>query len=101
MFVSKGCPWCAQWEAEVGRIYPRTGEAESYPLRRVDLAQPAPGDAALAATVRFTPTFVLTACGREVGRITGYPGEAHFWGLLGEAIKRRQDGGDDGSGARC
>jgi hypothetical protein len=26
--------------------------------------------------------------GREVGRILGYPGEGHFWGLLGELIER-------------
>jgi hypothetical protein len=36
---------------------------------------------------RFTPTFVLVADGREVGRITGYPGEDFFWGLLQRLIE--------------
>jgi hypothetical protein len=31
---------------------------------------------------------VLVHDGREVGRIRGYPGEDHFWGLLGELFAR-------------
>jgi hypothetical protein len=28
--------------------------------------------------------------GREFGRITGYPGEDHFWGLLAEMLRKLQ-----------
>jgi hypothetical protein len=31
---------------------------------------------------------VLIDKGREVGRIRGYPGEEHFWGLLGVLIRK-------------
>jgi hypothetical protein len=37
---------------------------------------------------RMTPVFVLVDGGREIGRIRGYPGEDHFWGLLGELMAR-------------
>ena len=42
----------------------------------------------LASEVRFSPTFVLLRDSVEVSRIEGYPGEDHFWGLLGMALKR-------------
>jgi hypothetical protein len=31
---------------------------------------------------------VLVDRGREIGRIRGYPGEDHFWGLLGVLMKK-------------
>jgi hypothetical protein len=31
---------------------------------------------------------VLVDGGREIGRIRGYPGEDHFWGLLGALLKK-------------
>ena len=37
---------------------------------------------------RFTPVFVLIDNGREIGRIRGYPGEDHFWGLLGTLLAK-------------
>ena len=37
---------------------------------------------------RLTPLFVLVDRGREIGRIRGYPGEDHFWGLLGVLMKK-------------
>jgi len=40
--------------------------------------------------VMYTPTFVLLNNGREIGRITGYPGEDHFWGLLEELIVKME-----------
>ena len=43
---------------------------------------------ALAEPVRYTPTFVLVAEGRELGRITGYRDDAMFWGLLGAMLRR-------------
>jgi hypothetical protein len=88
MFARDGCPWCAAWEREVGAVYDRTEEGRRAPLRRVDLDRPMAPELARLGPVFYTPTFVLLACGREVGRIVGYPGEAHFWGLLAEQVAR-------------
>lgn len=88
MFEERGCPWCARFDLEIGPIYARTEEARRAPLRRVDLDAGIPAELAHLAPVRFTPTFVLLEDGREVGRIQGYPGEMHFWGLLGMLLER-------------
>ena len=88
MFERQGCLWCAQWDREIAPIYPKTGEAKLFPLRRVDLDKDKPTSLQLAQPIHFTPTFVLAVCGREAGRITGYPGDDHFWGLLDAEIKR-------------
>lgn len=90
MFERQGCVWCAQWDREIAPIYPKTGEAKLFPLRRVDLDKDKPTSLQLAQPIHFTPTFVLAVCGREAGRITGYPGDDHFWGLLDVEIKRLQ-----------
>ena len=66
----------------------RTAEGRVAPLARHGLHEDGvPRDVALLAPVRYTPTFVLVAGGNEVGRITGYPGEDHFWGLLEQMLK--------------
>jgi hypothetical protein len=90
MFRTDACYWCARFEHEVGAIYPKTAEAARFPLRRVDLEARGAGGVDLTGPIRYTPTFVLSACGKEIGRITGYPGEHHFWGLLGQAMERSE-----------
>ena len=47
-----------------------------------------PPDLAFIEVERLTPLFVLVDRGREIGRIRGYPGEDHFWGLLGVLMKK-------------
>lgn len=91
MFDSEDCPWCEEWEEEVGVIYERTEEGRRLPLRRIDFYVELPSDIKLNEPVRFTPTFVVVNDGREIGRINGYPGEANFWGLLGVLIKRLEE----------
>ncbi len=88
MFSERGCSFCARFEAEIGPIYPKTAEARRAPLRRVDLADGIPPELAHLRPPSFTPTFVLLEGKREVGRIQGYPGEMHFWGLLGMLLER-------------
>ena len=87
MFDADDCPYCKQWETEVGVVYPRTAEGRLAPLQRRPLHDADALSASLSKPVRFTPTFVLLRDGLEAGRITGYPGEAHFWGLLGELLE--------------
>ncbi len=82
MFESALCEWCEMWHAEIGVVYHKTEEGRAAPLRRVDVHDPRPADLRAARAVVFTPTFVLMSDGAEVGRIVGYPGEDHFWGLL-------------------
>ena len=86
MFETGGCPWCAAWNEEVGEIYHKTPEGRRAPLRRVDLEAARPPDLSAVRGVVYTPTFVLVEEGREVGRIAGYPGVDHFWGLLAQLL---------------
>lgn len=91
MFERLGCPYCRRWFAEIGPIYARTEEGRAAPLRRVDLAGPRPANLAAVQGLIYTPTFVLVRGGRELGRITGYAGEAFFWGQLQELLRHAGD----------
>lgn len=86
MFERPGCPYCLQWEREVGPAYPNTAEGRAAPLVHLDIGDPLPPDLTVVSQPQFTPTFVLAGDGVEVSRIVGYPGEAFFWGLLGQMI---------------
>ena len=88
MFEAPACEWCEVWDEEVGVVYHKTGEGRRAPLRRIDIHATRPADLAPIAPVHYSPTFVLMDGGREVGRIVGYPGEAHFWGLLQDLLDR-------------
>ena len=72
MFERSGCSWCAAWREEIGPIYPKTKEGRTAPLREADIID--------------QPTSVED--GKEVGRITGYPGSAFFWGLLADILAK-------------
>jgi len=82
MYRTAGCSWCAQWDAVIGPIYPKTEVGRRAPLRMVDRDKESGPEVALLRPVRYSPTFVLVDEGREIGRIEGYPGEDFFWGLL-------------------
>jgi thioredoxin-related protein len=87
MFEQAGCVWCAAFDREIAPVYPKTAEGAAAPLRRVDINRTLPPDLAFIKVERLTPLFVLVDKGREIGRIRGYPGEDHFWGLLGALIR--------------
>lgn len=89
MFRQAGCVYCATWDRVIAPVYPRTDIGRAVPVRMLDLSDEQPG---LDRPVRFTPTFVLFADGREVGRIEGYPGEDFFWGLLERLVKNLPPG---------
>lgn len=88
MFEAALCPWCAAWDAQIGTVYPKTAEGRAAPLRKVALHGARPQNLIGIKGIRYSPTFVLVEGDREVGRIEGYPGEDHFWGLLGELLAR-------------
>lgn len=87
MFESGACPYCHQWNKEIGGIYAQTPEGQAAPLRRVDLHEEPPDDLReIQRSIVYTPTFVLLLHGEEIGRIPGYPGEHFFWPLLGNLL---------------
>nr|WP_270730928.1 hypothetical protein [Shimia sp. Alg240-R146] len=87
MAEEKGCMYCAQWNAEIGPIYPKTDEGRAAPLVRYDLHTDKP-KVEFSGRVHYTPTFILIVDDQEVGRIEGYPGEDFFWGLLAKLLER-------------
>ena len=88
MFERAGCAWCEAFDREIAPVYDKTTEGAHAPLRRVKVGKTLPPDLAFIEVERLTPLFVLVNNGREIGRIRGYPGEDHFWGLLGVLIKK-------------
>ncbi|MCG8491114.1 MAG: hypothetical protein MI743_05840 [Sneathiellales bacterium] len=88
MFEEEGCSWCEKWNEEIGPIYPKTAEGKRAPLRRLDIHDPIPDYIENTAIVHYTPTFVLVDKGKEIGRITGYPGEENFWWFLEQLVAK-------------
>ncbi len=87
MVHSPICEWCETWEDEVGVVYARTEQGGKAPLRRVDIDDVTTSTFRVDRPVTFTPTFLLLDGKQEIGRITGYPGESHFWYFLDELLK--------------
>jgi hypothetical protein len=90
MFGKVGCVWCARWEREIGPIYPGAEEGRLAPLRRVDIRDQRRAGVDLEEPVLYTPTFVLSEGGVEIGRITGYQSEATFWARLDDMLPARR-----------
>ena len=97
MFEQAGCVWCAAFDREIAPVYDKTDEGKRAPLRRVDTDRALPPDLAFIQNERLTPLFVLIDKGREIGRIRGYPGDDHFWGLLGALIGKLDKPANDGT----
>ncbi|MFD2180621.1 thioredoxin family protein [Rhodoplanes azumiensis] len=82
-----GCPWCREWDARIGPIYPKTPEGRRAPIREVEKRDVPASGLTLARPVRYTPTFVLVVDKTEIGRIEGYPGEEFFWARLAKLLE--------------
>lgn len=100
MFEQAGCAWCEAFDREIAPVYGKTEEGLRAPLRRVDIDRQVPPDLDFIEVERLTPLFVLVDHGREIGRIRGYPGEDHFWGLLGVLMKKLDAPGTGGERAQ-
>lgn len=83
MVDDPACHYCRRWKKEVGGGYHRTSEGRAAPLKRVGRDSKA---LANFAPVIYTPTFILAQNGRELGRITGYPGQLYFWEELSQMM---------------
>lgn len=88
MFRQALCEWCKVWDDEVGIVYEKTREGKIAPVRDVDIHDQRPRDLTGIKPVIYTPTFVVLHNGMEIGRILGYPGEDHFWGLLSQILEK-------------
>jgi hypothetical protein len=100
MFEQAGCAWCEAFDREIAPVYEKTEEGLRAPLRRVDIDRQVPPDLGFIEVERLTPLFVLVDRGREIGRIRGYPGEDHFWGLLSVLMKKLDAPGTGGERAQ-
>lgn len=87
MFRRAGCPWCAQWDREIGPIYDKTEIGRRARLRMINLDRD-DHNIRTRRSVIYSPTFILVEAGQEIDRIEGYPGDAFFWGLLEELLKK-------------
>ncbi len=85
MIEDPGCPYCARWEQEVGIAYAASAEGRFAPLVRLRRGHP---DVSKFEHIIYSPTFIITRDGIEIGRIVGYPGPDFFWGLLGNVLER-------------
>lgn len=97
MFEAEGCPYCEQWRAEIGPVYPKTEEGRRAPLLRMDIDAPLPEGITIESDPIYTPTFVLIDDGQEVARLVGYPGEDFFWGLLTRMLRKLPEQNTEGS----
>ena len=88
MVERPNCKWCELWEKEVGVVYHLTPQGMRAPIRRLTLKTFRESSLQTIRPVTFTPTFILLSQQQEVGRITGYLGESHFWALLEDILKR-------------
>ena len=100
VFEQAGCVWCETFDREIAPIYPKTAEGQRAPLRRVNIDHTLPSDLSFLEIERLAPIFVLVEKGQEIGRIRGYPGDDHFWGLLGALIRKLDAAGSGGERGR-
>ncbi len=85
MVEETGCRFCMKWDADVGASYAHSRQGAVAPLLRVKRDAP---ELAAFAPIVYTPTFIVTEGGKEIGRITGYPGEDFFWEELAVLLEK-------------
>ena len=88
IFEEPGCPWCARWRQEIGPAYPKSVEGRRAPVRHIMIHEQHRAGVTLTLPITVSPTFVLSDGTKEVGRISGYPGQDFFWGMLAELIAK-------------
>ena len=88
MVEEPGCVYCARFNREIGPAYPNTDEGKLAPLRRLQIADPLPIGLESVRKATVTPTFILVHQGVEIDRLVGYPGDEHFWFLLGQMLEK-------------
>jgi thioredoxin-related protein len=73
-----GCFYCRLFHREVAPAYEASPRARELPLRFLDLRAAKALKLALDRPIDVVPTAVVLRDGKEVGRISGYPGRDNF-----------------------
>lgn len=84
VYDAKDCVISKRFHREVAGDYGVSKGSRVFPMRQVDINE---GDAGivLEQAVTLTPTFVFVDEGREIARVTGYPGRELFLRIVDEA----------------
>lgn len=94
MVEDRGCQYCARWESEVGLSYIKSAEGKFAHLVRRNRKHP---QVVALSNIIYSPTFVLLADGRELGRIVGYQGADLFWIELAPLVAKAGFRADQGT----
>ena len=86
MITADYCVYCQIWEKEIGKIYPKTDIAKSFPLERIELDENSIMDDSEYYETKITPTFVFFKEKEEIGRIIGYSSAEMFWWQVDEIL---------------
>ena len=88
MISADYCNYCQIWEKEIGKIYPKTDIAKSFPLEKIELDEYSIRDDSDNYETKITPTFVFFEEKEEIGRIIGYSSAEMFWWQVDEILDR-------------
>ena len=88
MITADYCIYCQIWEKEIGKIYPKTDIAKSFPLERIELDEHSIRNDLDNNETKITPTFVFFKEKEEIGRIIGYSSAEMFWWQVDEIFDR-------------
>ena len=86
MITADYCVYCQIWEKEIGKIYPKTDIAKSFPLERIELDEHSIRNDLDSNETKITPTFVFFKENEEIGRIVGYSSAEMFWWQVDEIL---------------
>ena len=87
MVTDKNCIFCIVWEKEIGKIYPKTEIAKTYPLKRIEIKEFNKKTPMGLKKANVTPTFILIKNKKEKGIILGYSNPEMFWWRIDEILE--------------
>ena len=87
MITEKNCIFCIVWEKEIGKIYPKTETAKTFPLNRIEMKDFNKNTPMGLKKVNVTPTFIFIKNKKEKGRIYGYSNPEMFWWRIDEILE--------------
>jgi len=87
MVTDKHCIFCIVWEKEIGKIYPKTETAKTFPLNRIEMKDFNKNTPIGLKKVNVTPTFIFIKNKKEKGRIYGYSNPEMFWWRIDEILE--------------
>ena len=90
LFELADCTPCGQFHAEALQDYWNSETSRALPLTIVDLNALGTAAQPLRYPIDTVPTFVVMRDGREVARLTGYPGKAAFEASIAQVLAEDQ-----------